>query len=180
MKKYGLLAALLFFFASCGPSIRITTDRDTQVSLYDFHTYNWQPLAQIEGRAKDPRWYNELNDQRIRQAVDNAMQQQGFVLKEGEADLQLHYHLLVELKSAYQSDPFGQIPAEQHQLPRAYAFQYREGSLIIDIMHVPTNRLVWRGTATDVITPSITDNIEAAIKLAVQKLFKKMAADIPH
>jgi len=52
-------------------------------------------------------------------------------------------------------------------------YQYREGTLIIDIMDVASNQLVWRGWATDVISEKSLKDPEQAINNAVREIFKK-------
>ena len=55
-------------------------------------------------------------------------------------------------------------------------YQYTEGSLIIDVVEASTHELAWRGTATDVVDPSISPE---ARDRKIQTVVQRMLADFP-
>jgi Domain of unknown function (DUF4136) len=52
-------------------------------------------------------------------------------------------------------------------------YQYREGTLIIDLMDAKNNNLIWRGWGTSVLNSNDIDLTEAEISEAVYKILKE-------
>ena len=96
-----------------------------------------------------------------------------------KAELQLHYHIIVEDKTMVTTEPIGSQYHPYSNTYRTSTYQYREGTLIIDLMDTKTNTLIWRGWATDVITNSVRKDPEAAIQNAVAKIFQEFP-DVKH
>lgn len=171
MKKiilYSFTALLLF---SCGSSMQVFSDYDKDSNIGTYKTYNWLDLQSIEGKGLNPLYYNELNDKRIREAVNKEMKSRNYAMSDEKATLQIHYHIIVEDKIASTTEPAGYQYHPLSNLTKVNTYQYREGTLIIDVMDTKTNALIWRGWATDVITNTTRKNPEAVIQKAVEKIF---------
>ena len=97
------------------------------------------------------------------------MLSKGYKLVKEKGELELHYHIIVEYKTYPGLEPHQYMG----QLQKANELNYKEGTLIIDIMKPGKNDLVWRGYATGIITYETTDKPEEAINYAVGKIFKK-------
>ena len=165
-----LLSAVLL--ASCGTSMEVFSDSDKALNISNYHTYNWPQLKAIESKGMNPLYYNELNDKRIRDAVNKEMAARNFSMSTGSAELEIHYHIIVEDKMGTYTETGGNQNHPMAYTPRITNYQYRQGTLIIDVMDIKTNSLVWRGWATDVVTNTARKNPEAAIQNAVSKIFK--------
>ena len=171
MKKiliYSVIAILLY---SCGPSLQFFSDYDKNINLSGYVSYSWLDLAAIEGKGMNPLYYNELNDKRIKEAVDKQMKTRNFQPFSTKGELELHYHIIVEDKTTVITEPIGSQYRPNPNNYRTSTYQYREGTLIIDLMDTKNNTLIWRGWATDVITNAVRKNPEAAINNAVAKIF---------
>ena len=172
MRKLLLISSIIFLI-SCGPTIQVFSDHDKDVNIQSYNNYGWLDIKEIEAKNNDPRFYNELTDKRIRDAVNKEMGAKGFVLKTSNVQLKLHYHIIIENKSVVATEPVGTRYGAYWEKNRTSVFQYKEGTLIIDLMDANTNQLVWRGWATDVITDKTTKEPEKSINNAVQQIFKK-------
>jgi Domain of unknown function (DUF4136) len=173
MKKVIFFLLLISGIVSCGPSLRVFSDYDKDVNIADYKTYTWLDAKAIEGKGTNPLYYNEMNDKRIKAAVNAEMAAKGYRLVENNGELILHYHIVVEDKTAVTNEAWGYGYSPYWVNRRVNVYQYREGSLIIDLMDKKANALVWRGWATDVITQSATKDPQAAITRAVQAIYKK-------
>lgn len=173
MKKNTLLFILVLSLVACGPSLQVSSDQDKTVKIDGYKSYGWLDIKAIENRNNDPRYYNELTDKRIKEAVGREMLAKGYNLVPGKPELELHYHIIVENKTSISTEPVGINYGEYWAKKMTTVYQYREGTLIIDIMDVKTNQLVWRGSGTDVITESATKDPQTAINNAVREIFKK-------
>ena len=166
MKKYAVLIFLMI--AGCSPEIMIRSDYDKDVNLQQYSTYKWAGIRELESR-NNPLYYNELNDKRIREAVDNELTSRGYIQAD-DAELILHYHIVVEDQHMIINEPYGTYGP--YWTRQQAVIQYKEGSIIIDIMEASTNSLAWRGWATSVIngTPDINEKL---IRNSIVKLFRK-------
>lgn len=168
-----LFLLFLLLINSCGPSFRIQADYDKTLNIRDYKTYSWLPLKEIEGKGLNPVYYNELTDKRIKNAINKEMMIKGYRLIEGSnTELELHYHIVVENKTTIVegNDKFKDTPYWQTR--KVYTYEYREGSLIIDMMDVKTKALIWRGTAKAVVTEKASKNPEESINKAVSAIYK--------
>lgn len=173
MKKNSFLILSFFILSSCGPSLQVFSDRDRSINTGDYKSYGWIDIKSIETRNSDPRYYNELTDKRIRDAVNREMLAKGLSMTNENMQLKLHYHIIVEDKTTITTEPFGILYSPYWEGKMTGTYKYREGTLIIDIMDVRSNQLVWRGWATDVITDRTAKQPEEAINNAVKEIFKK-------
>jgi hypothetical protein len=173
MKITILFALIITGLISCGPSIRVFSDYDKDLKVTDYKTFTWLDAKAIEGKGTNPLYYNELNDKRIKTAINAEMAAKGYRMLESNGELEMHYHIVVEDKTSVSTEPYGYTYGPYWLGRRVNVYQYREGTLIVDVMDKKTSTLVWRGWATDVITKEVTKNPEKAISDAVQAIYKK-------
>lgn len=105
MKKLSLLI-ILFTLLACGPSLRIYTDYDRDVNIGKYTSYTWLNPKDIESK-NNPLYYNELNDKRIKAAVEEELKTRGYHKSDSAAELVVHYHIVVENLTAVRTDPYG-------------------------------------------------------------------------
>lgn len=170
MKK-GIVISLLCLTA-CSGELNIYTDSDPAYNVANFQTFDWLEKTNIEA-AKNPVYYNELNDKRIKQAVERELQSRNYVRDDSMPEMLIHYHILLE-------DKVGMIPVHEgatygpywQQTP-LYSYAYKQGTLIIDVMDTQNN-LVWRGSAASMIEEVYTPERKTElINKAISKMFKK-------
>lgn len=163
------LVPLLFLFA-CSNELRVNIDFDRDVQLQRLTTYDWLSTQQIESR-NNPILLNELTDKRIKVAVENQLNEKGYVRSETSAQMIVHYHITVENKTTVQTGPLG-YNYGRYWLDREFdTYRYNEGTLIIDVMDSRNCDLMWRGWAVSVLDEEAIS--EELINKAVVEIFKK-------
>jgi hypothetical protein len=167
------IVALFFIVGGCSPEIRVYSDHDPDYDLKKYTTFSWAQKENI-GLGNNPLYYNELNDKRIKSAVQEQLTSRGYFLAAEKPDLILHYHIIVDDQSIVTTEPHGYSYSPYWLNMHTNVHQYREGTLIIDLMESKTNGLVWRGWASSAIDVVYTpDKIDHLIKASVVKIFKK-------
>jgi len=164
---------LLLFLAACSSEIRVSSDYDPDYDLRKYSTFNWLPTTNIE-LEQNPLYYNELNDKRIKSAVEEQFERKGYMMSTVKPDLIVHYHIIVDDQSIVTTDPFGYFYSPYWTHLQTTIRQYREGTLIIDVMDPKTSNLIWRGYASSPIEEAYSPSkIDSLVKTAVTKIFKK-------
>jgi hypothetical protein len=166
---------VLFVFATlvgCSPQISVYSDIDPDYDLWTYKTFDWGRKVNIE-EGKNPLHYNELNDKRIKAAVQHELNVRGFELSSSNPDLIFHYHIIIDDQSVVTTEPFGYRYGPYWTRMHTDIYSYREGTLILDLMDRKTNNLVWRGWAKSAIDNIDPEKVDELIKEAVGKIFKK-------
>jgi hypothetical protein len=172
MKQVSFWFVALLLVA-CSPEIQVQTDFDPDYDLWTYKTFDWGQKVNIE-EGMNPFRYNELNDKRIKSAVQNQLTGRGYQLAEANPDLVLHYHIIVKDKSVLATEPYGYNYSSYWMRMETNIYSYREGTLILDLMDSKTNNLIWRGWAVSPLNSSYKpEEIEKLINKAVFKIFKK-------
>jgi hypothetical protein len=171
MKK--LFAISLLILAGCAPQISVYNDTDPDYDLWTYKTFDWSEKTNIE-ENKNPLYYNELNDKRIKSAVASEMKHKGYQMTDSQPELIIHYHIVVQDQMALVTEPYGYSYTPYWIRSRTNVYPYKEGSLIIDIMDANSKNLIWRGWAVSPIETSYSpEQTEKLIKLAVTKIFRR-------
>jgi Domain of unknown function (DUF4136) len=168
---------LLLVAASCGPAIRVRTDYDPDFDLWQYKTFDWALKKNIEA-GKNPLYYNELNDKRIKTAVKEQLSSRGYSYSEDKPDLIIHYHIAVDDKSIVVPESYGYKYGPYYDRMRTSVYAYREGTLILDLMDSKNNNLIWRGWAVSILDDGTyePEEIDKLIRAAVSKVFKEFPA----
>lgn len=167
-----LIPFLAIFLAGCGPQIRVFSDHDPDYDLWTYKTFDWGQKVEIEA-GKNPLHYNELNDKRIKAAVQEQMTARGYNLTSEAPDLLLHYHIIIDNQSVVTTEPFGYRYGPYWQRMNTNIYSYREGTLILDLMDTNTKNLIWRGWAVMEVSGINPEKVDGLIKTTVAKIFKK-------
>jgi hypothetical protein len=165
-------ATVIVWLAACSDAIRVRTDYDKGVNLHNYKTYNWLPLAEIESK-NDPLLLNELTFKRIKNAIDSEMASKQIQYSESVPALLIHFHVILNNKTAIRPVFFGYNYGAYWNRAQMDSFQYREGTLLIDLMDASNKNLLWRGWGTSIIDDdSAVEVTESQIKNAVAKILK--------
>lgn len=174
MKKFissSLIILVILIVAGCGSSMAVYSDYDREADFSSYHSYTWAPLNNIEAE-RNPLYYNELMDKRIKNAVDLQLKTRNYKLVDDGADLVVHYHIVMEEQMLVSSDPYGYY-GPYWRRTNVNVVQHKEGTLIIDLMDGQSKNLLWRGWAASAFDPKQPDKTDAQIKLAVVSIFEK-------
>jgi hypothetical protein len=171
--KQTLIGFFFLLLIACSPQIQVYTDFDPDYDLWTYKTFDWGQKVNIE-EGKNPFHYNELNDKRIKSAVQDQLTSRGYILTSTQPDLILHYHIIVKDKSVLVTQPYVYNYSSYWTRMETNIYSYREGTLILDLMDSKTNNLIWRGWAVSPLDSSYKpEEIDQLIKAAVAKIFKK-------
>ncbi len=141
-------------FAGCATRVRSDFDRDAVFSQY--RTFDWiaPPVRaseeELQTDPEGPFARNSLLDKRMRAAVTSNLRARGFeYVDDGSSNFRLNYHVTFSDKLAGSGSDFG-----YSRYYRGGAFssgfnwsvrQYKEGTIIIDVIDRAKDQLVWRG-----------------------------------
>lgn len=164
-----LLTAIV---VSCSPQISVFSDYDPDYDLWTYKTFDWGEKVHIE-EGKNPLHYNELNDKRIKAAVQEQMTARGYQLTNEAPDLILHYHIIVKDRSIVTTEPYGYSYGPYWMHIHTNTYSYREGTLIIDLMDTKTKNLMWRGWAVTEVDQIDPGEVDGLIKTTVARIFRK-------
>jgi len=176
-----LFAALLVVACGGCSTLQASVDYDPEAELQGLETYSW--LLEVQPRTGDPKVNSDLLDRRVRRAVDVQLSAQGYQKREGgPVDFRVAYFAAVEHKrelsisTEYYDDGFG---IYDHGLRNsgytdARVFEYDEGSLIIDLLHPISRRIMWRGVIqAELGRESTPEDRSARIDAAARKILSK-------
>lgn len=176
MKKLLFLAFSVGLLSGCS-SVSVSRDFDTATEFTLLKTYAWQDAEQPE--TGDPRIDNDLNDERIRNAVNTTLATKEFQLSErGDADFLVVYYIDFKRKLNSSSISFG-MGTGGHGRYGGMGYntgfsEYDEGNLTIDIMDASDGKMIWRGVGTRAVyTGSNPQKATSVINGSVVKILKK-------
>lgn len=160
------LASLAALLAGCasGPSTRV--DRDPAVDLKAYRTFSF--YDQAPGRAT----YSTIMSARLKQATRQALERLGYTYSDSQPDLRVNIIANVvnrqELRSTPGVGPFGYRAWGASSIETV---DYRQGTLVIDMVDASKRALVWRGVAEGRIGQKASRDPGAAVDLAVKEIF---------
>ena len=167
----GMLAVVV---VSCKPGIKVTSDylHSTDFSSYrSFSLYNLTASRNI----------NQLNEDRISESIRSEMIRKGYVENNQAPDLLVNAASVVKDKKYLSANttfygsvyrPYGYWNggggmASANGTVRAY--DYKDGSIVIDVVDARTKRLLWEGTGTSQFEKQPKDP-DKAVQSAVAKI----------
>ena len=155
MKTHALTAvAVAATLAACS-GISTSYDFDPSFDFAEARTWDWMPAPPL--RAGDSRANNRLDDQRIRAAIELAMEDKGMQKVDADPDVRVGFHLALDDAVSYETMnsyygpgwgygmyryPYGGTMTTSTTRERRYTI----GTLIIDVFDVNAQELIWRGT----------------------------------
>jgi hypothetical protein len=176
MIKNSLWALLAVAAVSCQPGVKVTSD---YLHSTDFSSFKSFSLYNLE----TSRNINQLNEERIWKSIRSEMIRKGYVENSQHPDLLVSaISVLKDKKYLSASSNFfgygsiyrpygywngGGGMASGSSTVRAY--DYKDGSIIIDVVDAKTKRLLWEGTGTSQFEKQ-PKNPDKAVQSAVAKI----------
>lgn len=139
-------------------TVKVDYDRDVDFST--FKTYAWQ-----EGRSGA----NPLVDKRIVQAIDAQLSAKGWTRVESSPNALVTYRAAINGRR--QLNAWGHGPRWSGMGTITEEMIYT-GQIVVDISEAASERLIWRGLATDAVSDKADKN-EKRLNEAIAKLFKQ-------
>ena len=154
-----LLAIATFAFSR---EVRVDYDHHADFSRY--RTYSW-------AKVETP---NSLWDERVKDAIDKALQAKGWtpvpsggdvsIVAVGTTNEKRTLHTFYDGFDGWLWGGFGDATT--------YEDTYQVGTLIVDMFDSGTKKLIWRGSATDVLSSKPDKNVKDLEK-SVDKMFER-------
>ena len=144
------MGVVLIAMGSCGPTVKVTTDYDRNANFSGFKTYQ---IIDAKGKGE----VSQLNADRILNAIQTTMNQKGFTAASADPDLLVNAVTITQDKKvvtantnyygyggAYRS--YGYWGGAGGGSSTTFnAYEYKNGSLIIDVVDAKTQKLLWQG-----------------------------------
>jgi hypothetical protein len=163
-----LTPVIVVVIAMCriGIAQEVHTDHDKKASFSQYKTYYWEKV-----QTTNPLW-----QQRITDAVDKDLQAKGWQKVQSGGDVALTAVGSTKTEQEYQTFYTGLGPRWYWRGfgpdVTTTVQTYRVGMLVLDMYDAKTNRLIWRGTASDTLSSKPEKN-ENTLDKAVDKMFEK-------
>lgn len=176
------LFALLLVIVSCGPSLKVSNDYDHAADFSNYKTYSMYDVKAKEGQI------NPLNADRILNAIKAEMAAKGFTEVQSNPDVMVNAMTFVKNKQSVTASsnyygyggmyrPYGYYGGGIGMASGTTTYNtydYKDGSLFIDVVDTKTQKLVWQGVANAEFEKAPKDP-QAFLTNAV----KKVMADFP-
>ena len=165
--QFSVVVLAFLLLAGCAPAIQVSSDFDRQANFTAFRTYGWYHET---GTPADEKTYDTFLDKRIRQAIESAMAAKGFTFSQASPDVKIAFDLRIETETRldptarYSYAPgfggwgyggwmgYGYNYGYTNMSPNMMTYNYREGTLVIDMVRTADNELVWRGHGVTEVT----------------------------
>ncbi|MEP1097027.1 MAG: DUF4136 domain-containing protein [Cyclobacteriaceae bacterium] len=182
MKK--ILLGLLVLTVSACSSVKVLSDYDSKAEFKNYKTFEIAPPQ--EDLPSDPV-INQLNGQRVTAAIINQMESRGYELT-SNADLVVNIFVKVENRTEQTTTYDGPyFPYRMNYWYYGYwgyynywgpgwgystvrVRDYKEGTLVVDLVDAKTKKLVWHGVAIG-DPDNFRKKAEERINNAIEKLF---------
>jgi len=161
--NYLFASVVLVIAATPALSVDVKTDYDRNANFSQYKTYSW---AKVE--MPDPLW-----DQRVKESVDKVLQTKGLREVPTGGDLSLVAVGTTKEKQTLQTfyDGFDGWLWSGFGTATTTTETYQVGTMIVDIFDSNTKKLLWRGSASDVLSDKPEKN-EKKVEKAVEKMFE--------
>ncbi|MFH1567033.1 MAG: DUF4136 domain-containing protein [Gemmatimonadota bacterium] len=158
-------AALL---AGCVP-MTVQHDYDPDVDFSRYHSFTWMPVAENAETART-NLSGPFVDKRVKKALVEALAAKGYGKVDDGADFLVAYHLSYKRRTDVSAVRYGywgpSYPVDVNQ--------YKEGTLVLDLVDPQTQQLIWRGWSISALQPGADPREEQeSIDMAVREILKR-------
>ena len=158
----------------CSP-VKVSFDYNPESSFGEYRSYAFLDLSSKEEDEKYKR--SSLTDTRIVNSLRSELTGRGYEesKEESQADFLVAFHTSVEakidLRTTHRSYGYRHYRYSRYPVPVTEAYQYDEGSLIVDFVDAKTKELFWRGVARKRLRERDTpEERQKTIQIAVQEI----------
>lgn len=140
-------------------SVTIKHDYDKDANFAAYKTFGWLEVpTNAVGSVKAAMERNSLLDKRIKESVNRDLTGKGYTADDNNPDFLLLYHTGAEDKInvtdwGYGYGPYG-YGGGWYGGSHVDVYQYKQGTLILDVIDAKAKQLVWRGYATAALDPN--------------------------
>jgi hypothetical protein len=144
-------------------SLSVTSDYDPKQDFSKMKTWAWAPIPPQADGSTDPLAVSSLALERIHRSVEREFNLKGYPMVDPQgADFWVKHYAVQEQR--IRVDP-------GYDWGHDDVSSYAAGTIIIDVVNPKDKRMVWRGTASDVIDPDLSpEEREKRIQEAVHEI----------
>jgi hypothetical protein len=176
LKKMLALAAVLLLNACVGtPEVRVNVDENADFSSY--HTYGF-----VDPLGTDKAGYTTLVTKYLKDAVSYELEKLGYVFS-SDPDLLVNFFTRLENRTFISSAPtpvyyggyydyrHGVYAAYPRYIYRPYSYNYKEGTVNVDLVDAQKNQMVWEGVAVNEVDSQDLDNPQQVFSKVIAAIF---------
>jgi hypothetical protein len=171
INQYLLIITLSVFAVSCSSTLKVTNDFDRNANFSTYKTFSVYSV-------KTTGSVSQLNAERIVNAIKADLTSKGFKYLESNGDLTINAITILKDKQSVSTTtnyygygglyrPYGYYGGMGNSSVTTY--NYRDGSLTIEMVDTKTTKMVWQGIGNKEID-KVSKDPDAAIKAAVNKI----------
>ncbi len=161
-----LLGLLLVTTVNCS-GIRVKQDYKDGFDFSRLKTFTWleQPEKPFE-YLTNPIANRQKLEKHINEAVNRELERRGYLRTFENPDFSVTYHLRVRDKIYYHDQSY----RTDYKTDKSVKLSYKEGTLVLEFADVKTSELIWRGSASRIVSQgepdleSTHEKITAAVK----------------
>lgn len=155
-RAFHWLAAAItaLFLLGCTSGAQVKVDYDTKINFQPLKSYAWAPITEQE---KQEKARNSITHERIAAAIDAHLAARGFTKAEpAQADFLVTHTVIVESRTQVHETSmtvgYGRYGTHGgvgigYGIPvNTTVYQYKVGTLVIDIIDNRQQKLIWRGS----------------------------------
>ena len=182
-----MLALIVMTLSACS-SIQVRADADATVNIGNYHHYAWEPLLK-EGAAGGAAFDNPLNEQRLKEAIDQQLAARKILPTPAEAKPDCYVRLAIGSRQAIDGDQrlpvrvgvgFGSWSpgfGSSVMISNDLRYLYREGRITVDLFDAVTRKPIWHVTVEQDLSYLTGNNAQQLINEVVQAMFAKFPSD---
>jgi len=169
-----LITIIVAVFASaCAPSVKVSADYDRSVNFSAYKTF---AMYEVKASAN----INKLNQDRIEKYIRMEMSKRGYVENNTNPDLKVNAVTVLKNKRGISAStsyygyggfyrPYGVWGVPVTGYTSVSTYDYKDGSLVIDVIDAKANKMIWSGSAVVEIYNQ-PKNPEEAISTTIAKI----------
>ncbi len=170
--RWVLTFLLSLFMAGCS-TLEVNVDYD--------EGFNFAAVESFKVVHNIREGENTLVNDRITAAIESELKKKGYVKATNDADLVFVYHYnakdKVDIRTDYQMVGYGGFGYGGAMITRTSAYNYTEGTIIIDALNPKTKKIVWRSVGTLEVQEKETPQEKREY---VNKIIKEMLEKYPQ
>ena len=175
MKALSKLTMVLLGVVACGcSSIQVSYDYDADANFESYRTFEWAQASGAGGDEGPTVPVNSLIDRRIRRAIEEQLAARGLQRSDEGPDVQVAYYIAVEDKINVTDWGYSYGDAYWGWGGREIdVYQYKEGTLVVDLAETERGLLVWRGAAKGTIDENTSqEKMDRNIQQTMSRIFE--------
>lgn len=168
-----VLISIVVLWEACTDSqIKAEYDPETDFSSYKTYTVCTADM-EVENQAH-PAYDNVANREQIKQALQQAMNNRGYIENNTNPQLLVGFHIALKDRQIHVADCKGENEYKYWEGCKISTYTYTDGTLVIYVTDLAKNRIIWQGAANSLLDASAEhENAVRIIETAVEKIFKE-------